>query len=212
MGGPGERSGSPRLIGSRLQSKTMFQKIVNEKFLGDLARTLKTKLDVKQKIAVFLLAKEADENGVVDRNQFAYILGTCWHECRFRSIPEIRAKPGTQVWRWQNAYWPSGYYGRGFSQLTWKGNYRKFSKIVGVDLVNFPDKVLEPEIGAKILVVGMVRGLFSGVGLSRYFPEGKTPDWTNARRIVNGTFQADKVAAGAVKILSVIVANEVPTV
>lgn len=186
----------------------MFEKIVTERFLADLARALKGTLNKDQGTAVRLLALEADLAGITDRNKFAYILATCWHECRFKSIPEIRAKPGTQVWKWQNVYWPSGYYGRGFSQLTWRRNYRKFSKIVGVDLVRYPDQALKPEIGAKILVVGMNQGLFSGVGLSNYFPEKPgVPDWIKARRIVNGNFQAEIVAAHAIKILSVIVSH-----
>lgn len=191
----------------------MFENLITEKFLGDLARTLKAKFTTEQKQVVTLLAREADQIGITDQNQFAYILGTCWHECRFRSIPEIRAKPGTRVWKWQNVYWPSGFYGRGLSQLTWRRNYRKFSPVVGIDLVKNPDAVLNPEIGAKILVFGMFNGsftalgLYSNNGLKKYFPPGSTPDWIKARGIINGTFQADIVAAGAIKILSVIVAN-----
>ena len=33
----------------------------------------------------------------------------------------------------------SKFVGRGFNQLTGKSNYRKYSKLLGVDLVNNPD-------------------------------------------------------------------------
>jgi predicted chitinase len=122
-----------------------------------------------------------------------------YHECRFRSIKEIKAKEGTAVWEMQKKYWHTGYYGRGFSQLTWQRNYAKFSPIVGRDLVASPDDALIPDVGAKIIVHGMVTGMFTGKALKGYFTDTKT-DWLNARRIVNGTFMADKVADAAKKI------------
>lgn len=189
----------------------MFLKLNTTAFFDRLRVALREPITPTQMRAVYLLLKEADGQGVTDKNQMAYILATCWHECRFKSIREYRAKAGTKVWRMQNVYWPTGYMGRGYSQLTWLKNYRKFSPIVGVDLVKRPDKALIPEVGARVLVYGMVNGSFVANGLtsktrlSKFFPPGGTPDWIGARAMVNGTFQADKVAAAAVKILSVIV-------
>lgn len=196
----------------------MFESLNTAAFFERLRIALREPITPTQMRSVYLLLKEADTNGITDRNQMAYVLATCWHECRFKSIKEIRAKPGTKIWRLQNAYWITGYYGRGFSQLTWLKNYRKFSQMTGVDLVRDPDSALLPEIGAKILVYGMVNGSFTGAGLlssnklAKYFKPGAPPDWMSARKIVNGTFQADKVASAAVKILSVIVASEPPIV
>lgn len=185
----------------------MFSLIVNsDTWLASLAATLKIKLTIEQGRAVQLIVSECDENGITDARQVAYILGTAYHECRFKSIKEIRAKPGTAVWRMQNAYWNTGYYGRGFCQLTWRKNYQKFSTIIGIDLVKNPDEVLRPDVGAKILVIGMRDGLFSGVGLGRYFPSPPAePNWLSARKIVNGMFQADHVATAAQKIFPLLV-------
>lgn len=184
----------------------MFLQIVDsDTWLASLAATLKMKLNAEQGRAVRLIAAECDAQGIVDPRQVAYILGTAYHECRYRSIKEIRAHPGSAIWKMQNAYWQTGYYGRGFCQLTWLKNYRKFSSIVGLDLVKNPDEVLRPEVGAKILVVGMKQGLFSGVGLDKYFPlPPAEPNWLSARKIVNGTFQADRVAIAAQKILALL--------
>lgn len=44
------------------------------------------------------------------------------------------------------------YRGRGLIQITGKDNYAKFGKLIGVDLVNDPDKANDPEIAKKILV------------------------------------------------------------
>lgn len=194
----------------------MFVKLNTTAFFDRLRITLREPISPIQMRAVYLLFLEADAMGVTDKNQMAYILATCWHECRFKSIREIRAKVGSKVWRMQNAYWNTGYMGRGYSQLTWLKNYRKFSPVVVGDLVKRPDLALIPEAGARILVYGMVNGSFVANGLtsktrlSKFFPPGKTPDWIGARAMVNGTFQADKVASAAVKILSVIVAFDSP--
>ena len=179
---------------------------VNDVWLSKLAATLKMKLTVAQGHAVRLIVHECEIQGITDLRQIAYVLGTVYHECRFRSIKEIRAKAGTEVWRMQERYWHTGYYGRGFSQLTWIKNYKKFEAVVKMDLVKKPDLVLLPEVGAKILVYGMKNGTFvanglkSSINLDRYFNQD-TEDWFNARKIVNGTFRADMVAEAARKIL-----------
>jgi len=165
------------------------------------AASISLRMSDAQKQAITLILSECDNNGVEDPRQVAYILATCYHECRFRSIPEIRAKTGTKIWYMQEKYWHTGYYGRGFCQLTHERNYQKFSELLGVDLVDNPDEALRPEIGAKILVIGMVQGLFSGKRLAQYFQPNETPRWLNARRTVNGLFHASLVAEAAKKIL-----------
>lgn len=197
-------------------SEIMYlQKVNNDVWLARLARTLEMKLTASQGNAVRLLAAECDSQGITDARQVSYVLATCYHECRFKSIPEIRAKKGTNIWKMQNRYWYTGFFGRGFSQLTWLKNYRKFSPVVGVDLVKNPDAALIPEVGAKILVFGMLHGTFvangleSGIRLSKYFPPGGTPLWMGARRIVNGNFQAVLVAEAAKKILPMLTENTI---
>ena len=44
------------------------------------------------------------------------------------------------------------YKGRGYIQLTGRANYRKYGKMIGVDLENNPTKAEEPEIAAKIAI------------------------------------------------------------
>lgn len=184
---------------------------IDDNWLAKLAATLEMKLTKAQGDAVRLIVLECERQMVTDPRQIAYILGTVHHECRYKSIKEIRANPNgdamqRKVYKMQNAYWNTGYYGRGFSQLTWAKNYRKFSPVIGVDLVKNPDLALKPEIGAKILVFGMSHGTFvsngleSNTRLSTYFNNDRT-DWFNARRIVNGVFRAEMVAEAAKKIL-----------
>lgn len=44
------------------------------------------------------------------------------------------------------------YRGRGFNQLTFKGNYKKYGDLIGEDLVANPDKVNNVETAAKVLL------------------------------------------------------------
>ena len=81
------------------------------------------------------------------------------------------------------------YLGRGYSQITGKENYTKFGKLLKLDLVNNPDLVLQPEIGAQILILGIRDGLFTGKKLSDYTSFNKAratvnPDST--RKAANG--------------------------
>ena len=45
------------------------------------------------------------------------------------------------------------YRGRGYIQLTGKGNYEAMSKLIGVDLVNNPDLAAQPDYAAQIAVM-----------------------------------------------------------
>ena len=123
-------------------------------------------------------------------NQLAYVLSTAIGESSIRPIKEIRAKAGTPLYDIQNKYWYTGYYGRGYVQITWDYNYKKFGQLLGVDLLGNPDLALRPDIAGKIACIGMKKGLFTGVGLDKYFT-ATTSDWTNARRIINGVDKAD---------------------
>ncbi|WP_328854186.1 peptidoglycan-binding domain-containing protein [Xanthomonas citri] len=63
----------------------------------------------------------------------------------------------------------------------------KFDKLLGLngEMVRNPDMAKEPEIAAKVLVVGMRDGLFTGKPLDRYI-DNDSHDVYNARRVVNG--------------------------
>ncbi|MDX3928862.1 MAG: hypothetical protein QHC90_24040 [Shinella sp.] len=83
--------------------------------------------------------------------------------------------------------------GRGLVQLTHRANYEKMSVATGIDLVAEPERAMELDVAAKILVSGMLSGAFTGRRLAQYF-DGSKADWTNARRIINGLDRAALVA------------------
>jgi len=154
-------------------------------------------ISLKIKENIELIVHTCSAEGVVMPEQVAYLLGTVWHESRFISQVERRATQGTRVFDMQEKYWHTGYFGRGFIQLTWKRNYELFSRLLGVDLVGNPSLALKEDIAAKVAVIGMRDGLFTGKKLSDYFKEGRRPLWLEARRIVNDMFHAAEVADAA---------------
>lgn len=85
--------------------------------------------------------------------------------------------------------------GMGMNQCTGRRNAEKASALTGIDLVSHPEKMLDPEVSAKVAAEGQKAGMFTGKKLSDFDrPEGF--DHYNARAIVNGDKAAngDKVA------------------
>lgn len=104
------------------------------------------------------------------------------------------------------------YYGRGYCQLTHDYNYKKATerlkvfdpvKFKDLDLLKDPDKVLEPEIASLILTLGSLEGWFrKGKTLKKYLT-GKSPDFFNAREIINAdknTVETGKSVSNGEKI------------
>lgn len=129
-----------------------------------------------------------------DDRWLAYMLATVHHETdrTFRPIREYGRGKGRE---YGVACGPDGqiYYGRGFVQLTWMYNYKAMSAFAGCDLVQEPDRALEPEISTIILFEGMMRGTFTGRKLADYF-SGEKENWVQARRIINGMDKANLIA------------------
>lgn len=145
-----------------------------------------------------------------DRRWLAYMLATAKHETAHTMQPINEYGGNSYFFR---MYDPEGergdfarrngntqpgdgvrFHGRGYVQLTWRSNYQKMSALVGVDLLDDPDKALDPRVAAAIMFEGMRGGVFTGVGLARYF-DGDTDDPVNARRIINGLDRAHDIAA-----------------
>ncbi|HMW39286.1 MAG: hypothetical protein K1X68_13600 [Saprospiraceae bacterium] len=166
-------------------------------FIDALKRSFQ--LSNTQLINASLIIMKFQKYGDEDLRKLNYILATAYHESKFYPISELRASPGTDTYKRQSAYWDSGFYGRGFVQLTFEDNYRKFAKILGLDLVANPDLALEANVSAFILVYGMMNGVFTGRKLSDYIQYQKV-DYVGARKVVNGQDRADLIASYAQKI------------
>jgi len=145
-----------------------------------------------------LIIKVGQINGLL-RNQLAYVLATAEWETNKTFLPVKEAYylgNSAEAYRKKLRYYP--WYGRGFVQLTWKENYIKAGEKLGKDLITNPDRAMEPDTAAWVLVLGMKEGWFTGKKLSDYITL-KTSGFTEARRIVNGTDKAKEIAVLAKK-------------
>jgi predicted chitinase len=144
--------------------------------------------------AIQAIIQEARRQGITSRSQLAYILATVQHETNdtFQPVQEAYylGEPKAENYRQTLRYYP--FYGRGYVQLTWDYNYREYSNLLALDLVNQPELVLRPEISLFVLIDGMKRGVFTGVGLNHYITIDRT-DFRNARRIINGEDEAARI-------------------
>lgn len=95
------------------------------------------------------------------------------------------------------------YRGRGLVQITWKRNYRLFGELLGLDLVAEPELAQDWDVAIRIMVEGMVGGLFTGKSLSEYITGDQT-DFIGARRIINGTDRAEVIAGYARQFLALL--------
>lgn len=142
---------------------------------------------------------ESLKQGLGLPEQVAYVLATVEWETNRTFKPVREAYWKSEEWRRRNLrYYP--YYGRGYVQLTWEANYRKYAKILGIDLVGNPDLALEPEIALFILVHGFKTGAFTGKKLEDFVKEDGY-DFIQARRCINALDKAEEIAALAEKYL-----------
>lgn len=165
-------------------------------------------------VLLFLAELDEDWNSL---EEIAYFLATVGWETAWTFAPIVERKASANqldVRRLQERYWKTGYYGRGYVQLTWKENYHKLGEVVGVDLVKNPDELLKPTVSYEVAAIGMRDGMFrsrpngSPIKLSDYIGNGKK-DFINARNIING--DSDKngpaIARFAEKLLEVLSAS-----
>ncbi|WP_202945288.1 peptidoglycan-binding protein [Hahella chejuensis] len=135
---------------------------------------------------------ECRKQGIGLPQQIAYVLATVQWETAQTFEPVKEAFWLSEEWRKHNLrYYP--YYGRGYVQLTWENNYRKYQQLLGAPLVQDPDLAMQPEIALFVLTHGFMTGAFTGHKISDYINENKK-DFINARRCINGRDRAHEIA------------------
>ncbi|WP_184544717.1 hypothetical protein [Mucilaginibacter sp. FT3.2] len=155
------------------------------------------------------ILKAIDDTGITDQRKAAYVLGTVFHECAktMEPISEFGKGAGHDYGKKLKMGGGPGhripyttpdklYYGRGYVQLTWYENYQSMGNLLQIALLENPELALEPQTAARIMIKGMTGGLFTGVGLGKYFTATKA-DWINARKIINGLDMATAIAGYA---------------
>ncbi|MCP9494083.1 MAG: hypothetical protein MSG64_06455 [Pyrinomonadaceae bacterium MAG19_C2-C3] len=152
---------------------------------------------------------EADPH-ITDVRWFAYMLATVKRECADTYLPihEYGSRSyfnqyetGTRKGRNLGNTQPGDGYrfrGRGYVQLTGRANYTRAAREIGGNFVADPDSVLAPSDSYKVMSAGMRGGWFTGRRLSHYI-SGAKRDYFNARKIINGTDEADLIDGYAKK-------------
>ena len=158
-----------------------------------------------------LLTSIEGDNDVTDLRWAAYMLATVKHECAdtWQPIEEFGKGKGRPYGKPVTITGSDGqqhtntYYGRGYVQLTWQNNYDKMGQALsmGDALLMNPAEVLEPGIAYNIMSYGMRHGSFTGKKLSDYIHD-QMCDYKNARRIINGLDQWQKIQGYAEQLES----------
>jgi predicted chitinase len=180
------------------------------------------------KTAIPAILDAARHLGNTDPNRIGYLLATAQTESDFGANMtegghskdwfnvnygcEDGNRPGTS-----DGY---AYRGRGYVQTTRAGRYAELSHALGLpnvttrdhgkaivepELVAHPERLAQPQLAAKALVLGMQRNLFTHNAATQFdatIPTGKKPgdvDFYHARGMVNGIVknQAETIAAHA---------------
>ncbi|CNK73378.1 Phage-related lysozyme (muraminidase) [Yersinia mollaretii] len=152
---------------------------------------------------IHAIISECRIQGITLNTQIAYVLATVKRETgnTFKPVKEgdwIGHSSSDEFRKNNFRYYP--YYGRGYVQITWDYNYKKYSEKLGIDLLNEPDLALEPNNALFILVDGFKFGVFSGKKITDYVNEKKT-DFYNARRCINGLDHAEEIKSFAEEFL-----------
>ena len=206
-----------------MQTETPFVQLANTVFFNHIREKLFSGgLERTQVDGINALVLAGVQNSLTVQ-QHAYVLATAYHETAktMRPVREYRRGEGRKYGTWRtNSYGvkyclkngsgnavytqeecPHLFYGRGHVQLTWYDNYQRATRELNqnlpenehIDLVAQPSLALNNDISAKIIVLGMKQGWFTGKKLSDYINDHRT-DFVSARRIVNGTDKADQIA------------------
>lgn len=201
--------------------------MINRKFFFDHCRqVLFTGSLTKGQVAglTYIVDVWEKSHSKKDDRWLAYALGTAFHETGFKMQPVREIGGPTYFFR---MYDPESlnsrraalarsmgakpgdgpiFYGRGYVQLTWRSNYARMGKAFGLDLTSSStaaDRVLEPELAAKIMFKGMEEGLFTGCKFADFF-NPTTEDWKRARKIINGLDCAEMIEIYSRKFYSAI--------
>lgn len=145
--------------------------------------------------------KEAAKKAGLSPAQTAYVLATADHESdRFATLEEYASGAAYEGRADLGNTRPGDgrlFKGRGYVQLTGRRNYTQYAEKTGIRLVDFPVILMNwPALSAWVIIEGMKTGAYTGRRLDRYVNDGER-DFRNARRVVNGLDQADRIAAQA---------------
>lgn len=179
--------------------KTFFDTIRLTLFGGRLSRVQVDRLQA--------LLLEMERVELVTPERGAYILATAHHETdRFNTMEEYASGEAYEGRADLGNDQPGDgrrFKGRGYVQITGRRNYAWAALMTGRDLLENPAIATDPDLSAKITVLGMLGGNFTGRGLAAFINDDRA-DFINARKVVNGLDRAETIADIADRYLQAI--------
>lgn len=160
------------------------------------------KINDSQRQGIEIIIDNAENLSV---EQLSYVLATVYHETGRKMQPCEEAgylsKEKQLAYLKKQKYFP--YYGRDLVHTTWLYNYEKVKAFSDIDVVANPELIAQMPLAAQVAITFMIKGWYTGKKLSDYFNAEKE-DALNARRIINGTDQAEKILAYYINFKKVI--------
>jgi predicted chitinase len=154
-----------------------------------------------------------EDEAILNTRWAAYMLATVRHECAGKWLPIEEFGKGkgrpygvpAMVQDSDGTAFTNTYYGRGYVQLTWRANYDRVGRALGMGntLLLHPEHALEPHTSYRVMSFGMRTGAFTGKKLANYISDSAC-DYVNARRIINRLDQAQKIAGYAAQFEQVL--------
>jgi Putative peptidoglycan binding domain len=201
-------TGKPQVLGAMAFNPSTFFSMYMTEFGG----MTQSQIDGLEQLLTFI---ELDPD-VTDIRWAAYMLATVKWECgdTWQPIEEGGKGAGhtyglpVKVKDQSGKAFANTYYGRGYVQLTWKDNYDKMSRALGLgdQLLIQPENALDPDIAYRIMSYGMRKGSFTGKKLSDFINSSQS-DYKNARKIINGLDQWATIKGFAEKLEAMLQAS-----
>jgi peptidoglycan hydrolase-like protein with peptidoglycan-binding domain len=160
----------------------------------------RAKRTANQQLSVAALIEAATAQKLT-KPQIAYVLATAEHESdRFATLEEYASGAAYEGRGDLGNSRPGDgrlFKGRGYVQLTGRNNYREYGKRTGIHILELPYILMNwASLSVFVIIDGMMSGAYTGRRLDQ-FVNNNGQDFRNARRVVNGLDQADKIAAQA---------------
>jgi putative chitinase len=173
--------------------KTYFDSVRPSLFHGSLSQL---QVEGQEAILGEWELPQDERAAMTDLRHLAYPLATTYHETSEEMWPiEEYGKGQGMSYGKKDPQTGQTYYGRGFVQLTWRDNYARATKELGLkggaDLEWHAQMALDPQIAADVMFIGMKEGWFRASSdgqrqtLERWFNDAKD-DAYQAREIING--------------------------
>ncbi|SMO93974.1 N-acetylmuramoyl-L-alanine amidase [Paracoccus laeviglucosivorans] len=143
--------------------------------------------------AIPLILKACAAHGISDPSHLGYVLATAEHESGFGKWLEEKWEPTADQRKYQGRFGNiddgdgERFRGRGYAQITFRDNYIRYGKALGLPLETQPGLAAQPQHAANLIALGMGRlGYTKGYPVLEDFGLGREFDFVNARRIING--------------------------